>query len=125
MELGIKLKKTFTVEKDMTAKAVGSGGIDVLSTPSLIAKMEYTALNSIKDQLGEDEATVGTYVECKHMKATPLGAEFEVESELIEIDRRALTFMVRSYYNGEMIGEGSHKRFIINTKKFMDKTNKK
>ncbi len=125
MELGITLKKEFTVEQHMTAKSLGSGGLDVLSTPFLIAKMENVALSSVKDRLSEDQGTVGTYVECKHLKSTPLNGAFEVVSELTAIDRRELTFTVKAYYKEELIGEGIHKRFIINKKKFMDKTEKK
>ena len=43
------------------------------------------------------------------------------ESELTEIDRRVLTFSVRSYAGGELIGKGIHKRCIINSERFLAK----
>jgi predicted thioesterase len=47
------------------------------------------------------------------------------ESELIEIDRKRLVFKVRAYDEMELIGEGTHERFIINKGKFMEKANGK
>ena len=47
------------------------------------------------------------------------------ESELIEIDRRKLTFKVTAYDERGLIGEGLHERFIIDSKKFQAKINSK
>ena len=37
------------------------------------------------------------------------------EAELIEIDRRRLVFSVKAWDEKELVGEGAHERFIINS----------
>lgn len=125
MQLGITQNKSFTVEEHMTAKAVGSGLLKVLSTPSMIAVMENTAYTSVEPYLDEDQGTVGTEIHAKHLASAPMGAEISVKSVLTEIDRRALTFEIEVAYNGELIGTAVHKRFIISKSKFLEKSAKK
>ena len=45
---GIKGKKEVTVTDSLTAKNMGSGDMDVLATPAMIAFMEEVCNNSIK-----------------------------------------------------------------------------
>ena len=42
LEAGIKGTRTVTVNEENTAKAMGSGTLDVFATPALIALMEET-----------------------------------------------------------------------------------
>ena len=53
LEIGIKGSSSCTVTLNDTAKALGSGGLDVLSTPKLIALMENAALLSVRPYLEE------------------------------------------------------------------------
>ena len=48
---GIKGRREITVEDNMTAKAVGSGELEVYSTPSLVALIEETAWKSVAGEL--------------------------------------------------------------------------
>ena len=43
------------------------------------------------------------------------------ETELTEIDRRRLVFTVRAFAGGELIGEGRHERFIVDSERFLQK----
>lgn len=40
LQPGLSLEITFSVTPDLTAKTVGSGTLDVLATPVMIARME-------------------------------------------------------------------------------------
>ena len=53
--LTIGLKKTFVykVKKENLASFVGSGDLDVLATPSLLAFMENSAKELVKEELSE------------------------------------------------------------------------
>lgn len=104
-----------------SASVVGSGGLEVFSTPSMIALMENTAAGSLAPHLEEGQGSVGTAVNIKHIAATPLGMKVTCESEIIEIDRRRLVFSVKAYDEKGLIGEGTHERFIIDNEKFMNK----
>lgn len=125
MEIGIIGKEEIVVNKDVTAAAIGSGMVEVFATPMMIALMENTCAKSVASHLQADESTVGTHVNVSHCAATPIGMKVYCESELIEIDRRKLTFKVTAYDERGMIGEGLHERFIIDRKKFQAKINSK
>ena len=125
MEIGIIGKEEIVVNKDVTAAAIGSGMVEVFATPMMIALMENTCAKSVASHLQADESTVGTHVNVSHCAATPIGMKVYCKSELIEIDRRKLTFKVTAYDERGMIGEGLHERFIIDSKKFQAKINSK
>lgn len=125
LEIGIKGSSSCTVTLSDTAKALGSGGLDVLSTPKLIALMENAALLSVRPYLEEGSDTVGTLLNVKHLAATPVGMTVRAEAELIEIDRRRLVFSVKAWDEVELVGEGTHERFIVDMEKFTNKCNSK
>lgn len=125
LEKGIKGFGELVVTKEMTAAALGSGAIEVLATPMMIALMEKTSRLSIAEYLEENERTVGTVVDIKHLAASPVGMKVTCETELIDIDRRRLVFKVACHDEKGIIGEGLHERFIIDKDKFMEKASAK
>ena len=48
LQTGIKGKKEITVTLDKTAKAMGSGTMDVFATPAMIALMEIQLLRVLR-----------------------------------------------------------------------------
>lgn len=125
LEKGIKGFGELVVTKEMTAAALGSGAIEVLATPMMIALMEKTSRLSIAEYLEENERTVGTVIDIKHLAASPVGMKVTCETELIDIDRRRLVFKVACHDEKGIIGEGLHERFIIDKDKFMEKASAK
>lgn len=125
MNIGSEKIIEFTVEKELTAKVVGSGELDVLATPAMIAFMEKASCELVKHSLEEGETTVGTLVNVAHVRASLVGEKIIVESELIEIDRKRLVFHVKASSEAGVIGEGTHERFIVNSEKFMNKLKNK
>lgn len=119
--IGMKHSEETVVVYENTAAALGSGAAEVFSTPSMIALMECAASNCVRPCLEEGQSTVGTSISITHDAAVPIGFRVWAEAELIEIDRKALTFKVAAYSDVEKIGEGIHKRFIINEAKFFSK----
>jgi len=118
---GMKLTLSKTVEKSDTAAIYGSGLLDVLSTPAMIALMEQTAMKAVEACLNEGEGTVGTQVCVKHIKATPVGREVTCTAILMEVVGNRLLFNVEASDDKGLIGEGIHERFIIENEKFMMK----
>lgn len=57
--------------------------------------------------------------------ATPEGMKVWCESEVIEVDRRKITFKVVVYDADGIVGQGTHERFIIDEKKFGEKMSAK
>ena len=97
LETGIKGTGEVIVTEENTAKHMGSGTLEVFATPAMIALMENTAYRSIADELETGYGTVGTRMDVRHVAASPVGMKIKCETELIQIEDRALTFSVRAY----------------------------
>lgn len=118
---GLKGSASVRVIHENTAAVVGSGSLEVFATPMMIALMENAALNTVKPFLAEGEATVGTEISVTHDAPTPIGETVTAEAELIAVDRRKLQFQVQARVGDEIIGKGTHTRFIINEERFLQK----
>lgn len=125
LEKGIVGKEEMIVTEADTAKALGSGGLNVFATPAMIALSEKTALRSVLKYLPEGQSTVGTKIDMSHIAATPVGMKVRCETELIEIDRRKLVFSVEVYDEVEKVAEGTHERFIVEDARFQTKADAK
>ena len=122
MEVGKKFKVEITVTENDTAQALGSGTLKVLATPKMIALMEQAAYKCIASDLENGQSSVGTYLDVKHLSATPVGMKVYAEAEITEVDGRRVAFNVSAYDEKGIIGEGKHERFIVNDEKFIAKT---
>ncbi len=110
---GLTAELTTTVERSTLASAVGSGGLDVFSTPSLIALMENAARSAVEPLLPPDQTTVGVRVDVRHLAASPPGELVRARAELTEVDGRRLVFHVEAFDSHEKIGEGTHERMVV------------
>lgn len=125
LQTGIKGEVKEIVSENNSAAAMKSGELNVYATPSMIALMEQAAYKSVAGELEEGMGTVGTLMNVSHISATPLGMEVTAKTELIEIDRKRLVFHVEAFDERGKIGEGTHERFIIDNRKFQEKTDNK
>lgn len=118
METGEKHTISHIVTHDDTAEVLGSGGLPVYSTPSMIAHMEISAYK-LAEQYGHQ--TVGTKVNISHLRACKPGTEIKITAQLTEIDGRRLEYNVKVEDEQGLLGEGTHQRFIIDAERFMAK----
>ena len=125
LQTGIKGEVKEIVSEKNSAAAMKSGELNVYATPSMIALMEQAAYKSVAGELEEGMGTVGTLMNVSQISATPLGLEVTATTELIEIDRKRLVFHVEAFDERGKIGEGTHERFIIDNRKFQEKTDNK
>ena len=125
----IETGMTHTVEKtvtaDMTAKAIGSGGLEVLGTPYMMALMECAAMWCVQNELPEGKGTVGVDIASSHLAPTPVGMTVTCESELTAVEGRKLVFKVSLYDEKGPVGGGVHERFVVNDAKFAAKAESK
>jgi predicted thioesterase len=121
---GIRLINTKTVSENDTAAVYGSGLLDVLSTPAMVAFMEQTAMKAVEACLNDGEGTVGTEINVKHLKATKVGKSITCTATLKEVNGKRLLFHVEASDDAGKIGEGLHERYIIENEKFMEKIKK-
>lgn len=108
-----------TVDATATARSVGSGSLDVLATPMLIAIMEEASMACVQAQLGEGSTTVGIAIDAKHTAASPVGAIVEAISELLAVEGRILKFRIEARDDNGPIGSALHTRAIVDSARFM------
>ena len=125
IQTGTKGHLEITVTQDKTAKAMGSGELEVFATPAMISLIEETAWRSVSALLEPGEGTVGTRIEISHTSATPVGIRITCETEVDVVDRRRIVFDVRVFDEFGKIGEGTHERFIVRNDRFLQKAGEK
>ena len=119
--VGMKAEVFSNVEREDTAKEVGSGSLLVYATPCMVALMEGAACEAIEEALGENQTTVGTALNIEHISATPVGMDVRAEATVTAVEGKVITFEVKAFDEAGEIGRGTHKRVIINSQKFLEK----
>ena len=122
INVGMKGEVSTLVEREDTAAEVGSGSLLVYATPCMVALMEGAACEAIAECMDEDKTTVGMELNIAHLSATPVGLEVRAEAEVTAVEGKVITFSVTAYDEAGKIGEGTHKRCIVNIQKFLDRT---
>jgi fluoroacetyl-CoA thioesterase len=113
---GITRVQTYLTTLEMRARQLKA---DVFSTPAMIGLMERTCVELIEPYLDPEEQTVGIHVDVRHMAPTKIGEKVTVTAELLEIKGKKLRYAVSAINDqGVKIGEGMHRRAVINTKRF-------
>lgn len=125
LKIGTLGKEQAIVSHSNSAVAMGSGSLEVFSTPSMLALMEKACCSSIKNSLDEGKTTVGVSATVKHTAPTALGMVVWCESELTEIDGRRLVFKATALDRTGIIGTAVLERVIVDAKPFLDKANAK
>ena len=119
--VGMKAEVATLVEREDTAREVGSGDLLVYATPCMVAMMEGAACEAIAEALGENQTTVGTALNIEHISATPVGLEVRAEAVVTAVEGKVISFEVKAFDETGEIGHGTHKRVIVNSQKFLEK----
>jgi len=113
---GLTHTQTYVTTLEMRAKQLAS---DIFSTPAMIGIMEYTCVLLVAPYLDENEQTVGIHVDVRHMAPTKIGQSVTVTAELLEVKDNKLRFALSAVNDrGVKIGEGTHRRALVDTKSF-------
>ena len=123
--IGMKGQAFAQVDREDTAKEVGSGALMVYATPCMVALMEGAACEAIEACLPEGQTSVGTALNIAHISATPVGHEVRAEAEVTTVEGKKITFSLAAYDEAGEIGHGTHTRVIVNSQKFLEKTYEK
>ncbi len=122
---GLAGQSEMFVREENTARHLGSGNVAVLATPEMVRLMEKAAVAAVDHLLPDGYRTVGVEVDVRHLAATPVGMRVRAQAELAAVDGRKLTFRVEAFDEVERIGEGEHKRAIIDLERFTERAEAK
>lgn len=121
LDTGLRGDAKLHVGDGDTARALGSGSVDVLGTPRLIALCEEAAVNSLSNVLEPGTTTVGMRIQFDHLQPTPVGTEVVAEAVLERVDGRRLVFTVSASDPGGLVGAGKITRVLVDVDRFMSK----
>jgi predicted thioesterase len=125
IEPGLTGDMSLTVAEEHSARHLGSGGLRVFATPAMIALMEGAAVAAIDSLLPAGQASVGIEIHVRHLAATPLGQTVRARAEVTAVERRQITFKVQAWDARDLIGEGTHTRFIIDLDRYWARVERK
>ncbi|WP_228845436.1 thioesterase family protein [Phototrophicus methaneseepsis] len=121
LRVGLIGESVQTVTAADCANQMGSGSLEVFATPIMIALMEAAAVSAVDAQLPAEQASVGIHIDVRHISATPVGERVTAMAEVTHIEGRRVTLQVRAWDDHELIGEGTHIRYIIDIDHFMSR----
>ena len=117
---GMAAERVFTVTSADTAAELGSGDLDVLATPRLLAWCERMTCEVVASELRPQDTTVGTRVSLEHLAASPVGAEITVTAAVTYVDGRLLTFTVNAVdATGRLVATGEVRRVSVDRERFL------
>ena len=103
-----------------TASAVGSGSVDVLATPRLLALMEAATVEAGAPELATGQTSVGMRVQLEHMRPSPVGATVTIHARLAGVDGRQMRFEVTAEHeDGTLVASGQVTRAVVDADNFM------
>jgi len=105
----------------MTADRWGNAGVMVLATPHLVGLLEGVAVRALHGHLEPGQSSVGTHVDIRHLKATPVGDSVTLTAEVTHVDGRRVNFNVKAEDSTGVAGEGTHERVLIDLERFMQR----
>ncbi len=123
MNIGDTYEVRDTVTEKNTAASLGSGALPVFGTPFLIAMMENAAFSYMQEHLPEGKSSVGVKLDVSHVSPTPIGMAVRVTAEVAAISEngKMVDFNVKGYDDAGLIGEGTHRRAIVDVERFLSK----
>ena len=108
-----------TVTEAKTAAALESGSVPVYATPAMVALMEAAAIQALSAYLPPGHTSVGMDISVTHLRPSPLGTKVRARATVTGVEGRLVTLRVEAHQGNKRIGEGIHRRAVIETEKFM------
>ena len=121
---GNSTTRRVTIDPTRTITVAG-GEFEVYATPEMIRDIERTCKEYILEFAEEGEDSVGTQVNIAHVGATLLNMSVEILVTVRTIDRRRVVFEITVKDELDIVGTGTHDRFITDAAKSADRLRNK
>ena len=118
LTIGMSAEIRLVVRKEMTIGHFVPGMPFVYAMPMMILHMEMAAGSSIASYLPAGLVSVGMEVDVRHLAATPTGTAVRAIAAVKSIDLKSVLFEVEAWNEVRKIGEGTHRRGIVNVDEF-------
>lgn len=118
VSVGITAENSITVTHDKTVAHFVPTMPAVYATPIMILYMEKASGDAISPHLPEGHVSVGMEVNVRHLAATPIGRTVRTVARVIEVDPKSVLFAVEAWDGDRKIGDGTHRRGVVNVAAF-------
>lgn len=118
VRIGMTAETAVTVTSDMTVGHFVAHMPQVYATPMMILHMEMASGAAIASHLPAGFVSVGMDVKVRHLAATPVGRTVRAISRILQIDSKSVVFEVEAWDGDRKIGDGTHRRGIVNVEEF-------
>lgn len=118
LKLDMNAETLVIVTPEMTVGHFVPGMPRVYGTPIMILHMEIAAGAAISAVLPQGFVSVGMEVNVRHLAATPIGQTVRAIARVVEFDSKRVLFAVEAWNEERKIGEGTHRRGIVNVEEF-------
>ncbi|SCB09805.1 Thioesterase superfamily [Bradyrhizobium shewense] len=115
---GMTAEKLVTVTPEMTVGHVVAAMPAVYGTPTMILHMEMAAGSAIQPFLPAGHVSVGMMVNVRHLAATPVGRKVRAVARVVTVETKSVVFEVEAWDGDRKIGDGTHRRGIVNVAEF-------
>lgn len=121
MDVGESATLEFTVTEDDTAVALGSGSLEVLATPRMLAWCEAATCAAVDQDLPNERTSVGTRVQLEHVGASAVGAVVRVTATVAYVDGRLVRFQVAAEQDPDqlVVAHGEVTRVVVDRDRFL------
>jgi len=113
---GLSFSKSIRIDESRCIGFMGKEGM-VYATPRMVSDVEYACRDYLLQHLDPGEDSVGAHVSIDHLAATPMGLKVTVEANIVDVDRRRVTFEFTVQDPVEQCGRGKHVRFVVDKAK--------
>ncbi len=113
---------TYAVTAADTALAVGSGSLEVLGTPRLLAWLEAVTCRAVEPLLAEGQTSVGVDIRLEHLAASALGTDVACFAEVTSHEGRRVVLAVSARHTDDsVVARGEVTRVIVDAARFMER----
>ncbi len=121
----IRATQSLVVTPELTVAHTVPSLPPVFATPQTIHFMEVVSTGLLAQYLPKGWVSVGIHVDVAHLAATPIGLTVVGRAEILNIEKRQITFAVDAHNGVESIGLGVHQRTVVHKQRFIERVNRK
>ena len=106
-----------------TAVALGSGDVEVLSTPRVLAWAEAACVEAISEHMDQGQTSVGMRMQIDHVQPAAVGSHITITAAVERVEGRRLTFAVEASDHRGVIASGRVVRVLVDCDRFLERAN--
>jgi fluoroacetyl-CoA thioesterase len=118
LAVGMSAEKYVTITREMTIGHFVAGMPYVYATPMMVLHMEMAAGSAVASALAVGFVSVGMEINVRHRAAAAIGDSVRAIAQVTAIDARSVFFRIEAWNDERRIGEGTHRRGIVNVREF-------